>query len=91
LITSFNQRHGYQAIRSTYHTTLQATPYQFVFGRVKIENIGFRSNWDQIPKQDIINKTNQKENKSQIPYEYKVGDQTLLETPETLRNCQHLV
>jgi hypothetical protein len=28
-------------------------------------------------KQDIINKSNQKENKkkSQIPYEYKVGDQ----------------
>jgi hypothetical protein len=28
---------------------------------------------------------NQKENKIQIPYEYKVGDQVLLETPEILR------
>jgi hypothetical protein len=36
-------------------------------------------------KQDIINKSNQKENKSQIPYEYKVGDQVLLETPTILR------
>jgi hypothetical protein len=38
-------------------------------------------------KQDIINKSNQKENKSssQIPYEYKVGDQVLLETPGILR------
>jgi hypothetical protein len=38
-------------------------------------------------KQDIINKSNQKENnkKSRIPYEYKVGDQVLLETPGILR------
>jgi hypothetical protein len=52
-----------------------------------IHNITFRANWDQIQKrkQDIINKSNQKENKSQIPYEYKVGDQVLLETPGILR------
>jgi hypothetical protein len=85
LITSFNQLHGNQAIRSTYHTTLQATPCQLVFGRDMIHNIAFRGNWDQIQKrkQDIINNSNQKENKncSKIPYEYKVGDQVLLETP----------
>jgi hypothetical protein len=82
LITSFNQLHGYQAIRSTYHTTLQATPCQLVFGRDMIHN-----NQIQKRKQDIINKPNQKENKnkSQIPYEYKVGDQVLLETPGILR------
>jgi hypothetical protein len=87
LITSFNQLHGCQAIRSTYHTTLQATPCQLVFGRYMIRNIAFRVNWDQIQKrkQDIINKSNQKENKSRIPYEYKVGDQVLLETPRILR------
>jgi hypothetical protein len=52
-----------------------------------IHNIAFRANWDQIQKrkQDIINKSNQKENKSRIPYEYKVGDQVLLETPGILR------
>jgi hypothetical protein len=34
-----------------------------------------------------MNKSNQKENKdnSQIPYEYKVGHQVLLETPGILR------
>ena len=54
------------AIRRTYHTTLQATPCQLVFGRDMIHNIAFRANWDQIQKrkQDIINKFNQKENKS---------------------------
>jgi hypothetical protein len=46
------------AIRSTYHTLLKATSCQLVFGR--------DTNWDQIEKrkQDIINKSNQKENKS---------------------------
>jgi hypothetical protein len=87
LITSFNQLHGHHAIRSTYHTTLHATPYQLLFDRDMIHNIAFRANWDQIQerKQDIINKFNQKENKSRIPYEYKVGDQVLLETPGILR------
>jgi hypothetical protein len=34
--------------------------------------------------QDIINKSNQKEKASQIPYEYKVGDQVLVQTPGIL-------
>jgi hypothetical protein len=74
---------------------MQATPCQLVFGRDMIHNIAFRANWDQIQKrkQDIINKSNQKENKnkSQIPYEYKVGDQVLSEAPGFSGNCQHLV
>jgi hypothetical protein len=76
-------------IRSTYHTTLQATPCQLVFGRDMTHNIAFRANWDRIQKakrkQNIINKSNQKENKSRNPYEYKVEDQVLLETPGILR------
>jgi hypothetical protein len=86
-ITCFNQLHGYQAVRSIYHTTLQATPCQLVFGRDMIHNIDFRENWDQIQKQkqDIIKQSNQKENKSQIPYEYMVGDQVLLQTHGILR------
>ena len=75
------------AIRSTYHTTLQATPCQLVFGRDMIHNIAFKANWNRIQKrkQDLIYKSNNKENKSRIPYEYKVGDQVLLETPGILR------
>jgi hypothetical protein len=89
LITSFNQLHVFYAIRSTYHTTLQVTPCQLVFGRDMIHNIALRANWDQIQKrkQDTTHKSNQKENKnkSQIPYKYKVGDQVLFETPGILR------
>jgi hypothetical protein len=54
-----------------------------------IHNIAFRAKWDQIQKrkQEIINNSSQKENKnqSQIPNEYKVGDQVLLETLGILR------
>jgi hypothetical protein len=50
-----------------------------------IHNIAFRANWHQIQKrkQEIINNSNQKENKnkSQIPHGCKVGHQVLLETP----------
>jgi hypothetical protein len=50
-----------------------------------IHNIGFREKSNQIQKkQDIVNKSNQEENKSQIPYEYKIRDQVLFETPKTL-------
>jgi hypothetical protein len=87
LITSFNQLHVYQTIRSTNHTTMQATPYQLVFSKDIIHNVVFRENCYQIQKrkQEIINKSNQKENKTQISYEYKVGDQVLLETPGILQ------
>ena len=59
------------AIRSIYHTTLQATPCQLVFGRDMIHNIALKANWDRIQKrkQDIVNKSNKKENKNRIPYE----------------------
>jgi transposase InsO family protein len=75
------------AIRSPYHTILQATACQLVFGRDMIHNIAFKANRNQIQKrkQDLINKSNNKENKSRIPYECKVGEQILLNTPRILR------
>ena len=36
------------AICSTYHTTLQATPGQLVFGRDMLLSIPFRADWAQI-------------------------------------------
>jgi hypothetical protein len=36
------------AIRSTYHTTLQAMPYQIVFDRDMIHNIECKANWNRI-------------------------------------------
>ena len=36
------------ALRSTYHTTLQATPGQLVFGRDMILNLQFQADWTAI-------------------------------------------
>ena len=36
------------AIRSTYHTTLQATPGQLVFSRDMLLSIPFRADWARI-------------------------------------------
>jgi RNase H-like domain found in reverse transcriptase/Reverse transcriptase (RNA-dependent DNA polymerase)/Integrase zinc binding domain/Retroviral aspartyl protease len=67
------------AIRATYHTTMQATPAQLVFGRDSILNIKFDANWAFIrdQKQKIINKNNEKENASRIYYEYKPHEKVL--------------
>jgi hypothetical protein len=52
------------AIGSTYHTTLQATPGQLVFGRDMLLSIPFRADWAQIKirKQGLINKGLLREN-----------------------------
>ena len=68
------------AVRATYHTTLQKSPGQLVFGRDMIFNIKHQANWEFIQqrKQDIINQNNARENAKRIPHEYKQGDLVLL-------------
>ena len=60
------------ALRATYHTTLQATPMQLVFGRDAILNTKFEANWKLIKerKQKLIQQNNLKENNKRI--EHKV-------------------
>jgi pyruvate kinase len=43
--------------------------------------IQFKANWAQLAlrKQAVINKSNAKENKKRLEYEYKIGDKVLLE------------
>ena len=68
------------AIRSTYHTTLQATPGQLVFGRDLILNCEHIADWEAIKqrKQKLINKNNENENKKRIPHKYAIGDKILI-------------
>ena len=68
------------AVRSTYHTTLQNTPGQLVFGRDMILNVKHEANWEYIRarKQKIIEKNNKSENSKRIAHQYTVGDQVLL-------------
>jgi len=69
------------ALRSTYHTTLQASPGQLVFGRDMMLNIKHIANWKAIKerKQQIAKKNNERENSKRKFYEYKVGEEVLLE------------
>ena len=69
------------AIRSTYHTTLKATPGQLVFGRDMVLNITHNADWAAIKtrKQALINSNNKRENKKRIAKDYNVGDEVLLE------------
>ena len=72
------------AIRSTYHTTLQATPGQLVYGRDMIFPIQHLADWQLIKnrKQQLIDKNNVRENAKRVDYDYKVGDQVLIYTPD---------
>jgi len=71
------------AIRSTVHTTLDATPGQLVFGRDMLLPIQLKTDWARIRqrKQDVINANNKKENAKRIEHEYRVGEKVLLEKP----------
>ena len=68
------------AVRSTYHTTLQATPGQLVFGRDMIFNTKHVANWKLIKerKQKMIDYNNARENKKRIAHTYHVNDKVLL-------------
>jgi len=67
------------ALRATYHTTLQATPMQLVFGRDAMLNVKFQADWQLIKelKYKQININNQRENNKRIPHQYKIGDKVL--------------
>jgi hypothetical protein len=67
-------------IRSTFHTTLQASPGQIVFGRDMINDVRFQASWDRIKnnKQNNISSSNKRENLNRIKHNVKVGDRILL-------------
>ena len=74
------------ALRSTYHTTLGATPGQVVFGQDMILPVQFKTDWALIAqrKQQQIDKSNKAENKKRIAHDYEVGDKVLLNKPGIL-------
>ena len=64
------------AVRSTVHTTLQATPGQLVFGRDMILPFQFKADWAMIHqrRQNLMDKANLQENENRVPHVYRVGD-----------------
>ena len=75
------------AMRSTVHTTTQATPMQLVFGRDAIMNLTFDANWHLIKqrKQNLINQSNAKENSQRINHTYKEGDLVLVKNEQSTK------
>ena len=71
------------ALRATYHTTLQASPSQLVFGRDAILNTKFEANWKLIKerKQRIINENNRKENAKRHEHTYSANDKVWYYVP----------
>ena len=58
------------AVQSTYHTTLEASPMQLVFGRDAILPIFHQADWQYIKakKQRLMNINNKKENAKRTPH-----------------------
>ena len=75
------------AIRSTYHTVLNATPGQLVFGRDMVLPIMFKAEWANIVqcKNEQIQRNNARENSKRIEHTYQVGDKVLVNRPGILR------
>ena len=75
------------AICSTYHTVLNATPGQLVFGRDMVLPIQFQADWARIKlkKQESIDESNARENAKRQQHTYKVGDKVLVEKPGIIR------
>ena len=78
------------ALRSTYHTTLGATPGQTVFGRDMVLPVKFKANWALIQQhqQKAINASNDRENRKRVQHDYQVGDKVLLQKPGILSKLE---
>ena len=67
-------------LRSTFYSTLKATPMQLVYGRDAILPIFHQADWKYIKdtKQKMIDINNKRENSKRINYEYKINDQVMI-------------
>ena len=76
------------AVRTNYHTTLQASLMQLVFGRDTILNINHVSDWKHIRqhKQLQINQNSKRGNMRRNNHQYKVGDKILFKRK---KNSKH--
>ena len=75
------------AMRSTIHSTIDATPAELVFGRDMILPTAFTADWESIraKRQSQIIKDNKRENKGRLDYNYSVGDRILTLDPISKR------
>ena len=76
------------AVRATYHTTLQASPMELVFGRYSILNINYVADWEHIRqrKQLRINHNIKRNNMYRNNHQYNFGDKILV---KRTKNSKH--
>ena len=76
------------SVRATYHTTLQTSPMQLVFGRDAILNIKHVPDWEHIRQhqQSRINHNNMRENMRRNNHQYNIGDKILVKRK---KNSKH--
>ena len=78
------------AVRSTYHTVLKASPGAAIFGRDMLFDIPFLADWNKIGdyRQHQTDRNTQRENKSRVDWDYKIGDKVLIRKEGILRKSE---
>ena len=78
------------AIRSTYHTTLKASPGAAIFGRDMLFNVPFVADWYKIGdhRQSRTDRDNKRENSKRIDFDYAVGMQVYIRKDGVLRKAE---
>jgi hypothetical protein len=80
------------AVRSTYHTVLNASPGAAIFGRDMLFDIPFIADWQKIGecRQKLTDLNNARENEGSIDYDYKVCRKVLLRKEGILCNAESI-
>ncbi len=82
-----------QAIRSTYHTVLKASPGAAIFGCNMLFNVPFIAGWkligDNRQRRTDHNNNNNK-NRKRVNQDYKVGDKILIRKDGKLRKAESI-
>jgi hypothetical protein len=78
------------AVCSTYHTVLKASPGAAIFGQDMLFDIPFIADWQKIGeyRQRLTDRSNARENKGRIDYDYEVGQKVLLRKESILSNAE---
>ena len=80
------------AIRSSYHTVLKASPGAAIVGRDMLFDIPFIADWKQIGefRQRTTDRSNERENKTRVDFDYKVGEKVLIRKDGILRKAESI-
>jgi predicted aspartyl protease len=71
------------AVRAGYHTILNASPCQLVFGQDMLTRELFHANWNYLSKRRYLQmmRDNERENQNRIQHIYKIGDVVMCRVP----------